>query len=100
MPDLRYDTEDIKATAQLFENTGKDMLDLKSKLSSQIAALKDTYWVSSGGEAFQEAYEDNWGDNIVKYVDVLNEMARLLKDAAGEYERLESRARALKIDDL
>lgn len=86
MPDLKYDTEMMRTVAGEYRDIAKTMNTLEKSLKKQISDLKGIYWKSDAGDAFQEAYEDGWANNVDKYVAVLNEMASQLDKAAGDYD--------------
>lgn len=86
MADLKYDTETMRTVANSYRETAVTMGNLEKKLKKQIADLKDIYWKSDAGTAFQEMYEEGWADNVDDYIAVLNEMARQLDKAANDYD--------------
>lgn len=95
MADLAFNTEELCGTAKVFRENAESMLKLKDDLRAKIQDLKDVNWKSTGGAAFQELYEDNWSKNVEKYGAMLKEMARMLDDAAKDYEALADKASQL-----
>lgn len=88
MADLKYDTEIMRTTAKNYRQIAITMSELQKKLKQQIGDLKNIYWKSDAGTAFQNMYEEGWADNVNKYMAVLNEMAEQLDVAADEYDKV------------
>lgn len=95
MADLKYDTEAMRTTANNYRKIATTMSELQNKLKRQIGDLKDVYWKSDAGTAFQDMYEDGWADNVNKYMAVLNEMAEQLDAAANEYDKVTEKLKAI-----
>ena len=86
--DLEFDTDVMKSSAQKFITIGNEMTELKDKLQKDINELKDNYWQSSAGDAFNELYSAEWGNNLDKYVLILQELSKILTKAVNEYEEV------------
>lgn len=100
MADLKFDTGALKTAAKNYRTTASNMATLRKKLQTDIGDLKSKYWKSKAGDAFQDMYEENWADNVDKYVAVMEELARLLDKASMDYEQLASKADKLKVDSI
>lgn len=100
MADLKFDTNSLKTAAENYRTTASDMKTLRKTLKTDIADLKSKFWRSNAGDAFQDMYEDNWAENVDKYVAVMEELARLLDKAAADYEQIATKADILKVDSI
>lgn len=96
MADLKYDTETMKNTANKYRDIANTMTDLQKILKNQIADLKNIYWKSDAGTAFQEMYENGWADNVDKYVAILNEMAKQLDAAYIKYDLVTAKLKEIE----
>ncbi len=88
MPDLKFNTEDMRNSAQQYRSIAEELANVKKTLKQQISDLKDIYWKSEAGEEFMNLYEDTWAVNVDKYVAVLEEMADILDRAAKDYDSI------------
>lgn len=95
MPDLKYDTETMRAAATSYRDIASRMSLLEKSLKGQIADLKGVYWKSDAGTSFQNMYEDGWAKNVDKYAAVLDEMAGQLEKAANEYDKITAKLRRI-----
>lgn len=86
MPDLKYDTTNMRISAAKYRQTAHTLLTVKNDLKREISDLKNIHWKTSAGTAFMSMYEDTWAVNVDKYVAVLVEMASLLERAASDYD--------------
>lgn len=100
MPDLKYDTDEMRTAAADYRDTAQTLDDVKTELRQQIAGLKSTHWRSDAGNAFLEMYEETWADNVTKYTAVLRHLAGLLDRAAGDYDGVSEQARQLSQMDV
>lgn len=96
MPDLKYDTETMRDTATKYREIATTMQDLQKTLKKEIEDLKNNYWKSAAGTAFQEMYEEGWSTNVDKYVKILEEMARQLDKAANDYDDITVKLNAIE----
>jgi WXG100 family type VII secretion target len=96
MAELKYDTGMMRETASNYRKIAGTMTDLEKSLKNQIADLKNVFWKSDAGTAFQNMYEDGWANNVDKYVAVLNEMAGQLEIAANEYDKISAKLREIE----
>lgn len=88
LPDLKYDTEELRNSAKRYRETAQKLTLLKDELKKSISDLKNLYWKSDAGTAFQELYEETWATNVEKYAAVMNEMAGQLEKAAADYDEV------------
>lgn len=96
--DLRYDTDAITKVINEYRTIATDMDKLKKDLSNLFVQLKDEDWKSKAGEAFSNKYEENWAENVDKYIAVVNELANILEHVNDNYYGpLVERAEALKL---
>lgn len=95
MADLKYDTDSMRTVASEYRAIAEKMSTLEVTLKNAISELKDEYWRSDAGDAFQEMYEEDWAKNVDKYVLVLGEMARQLDIAADDYDQVTARLREI-----
>lgn len=93
MPDLKFNLDEFDRAVSGYENTAKNISDLKDTLTRHIEDLKNIYWKSQGGDAFMEKYKDGWADVVDQYVIVLMEFAQMIQQARNEYADLEEQAR-------
>lgn len=87
-PDLMFDTEVMRKTADNLSKIGVDMRDSATELNKLLTELKDTYWTTNAGIAFQEMCEVNWEQNIKKYADLLDMLHDCLYSASDAYDDL------------
>jgi len=85
---LRYDTDAMREAANRLVSISNDMVSCKSDLNTSINKLVANYWQSDAGAAFQETYSSDWGTNVDKYVAVMRELAKMLRNAANEYDQV------------
>lgn len=83
---LRYDTEAMRTAATKYEGQASAMLKIKEDLNDSIKNLVTEQWRSKAGAAFEETYSADWGQNVDKYVSVLNELAEMLRTSANQYD--------------
>lgn len=95
MPDLKYNTSDLRDSAAKYRDIADEMKSVKTDLKKQISDLKDVYWKSEAGEEFMNLYEDSWATNVDKYVAVLREMASILEKAANDYDDVTSKIKTI-----
>ena len=86
LPDLKYDTEELRNSAKRYRETAEKLTQVKKELKKSISDLKNVYWKSTAGTAFQDMYEETWAVNVEKYAAVMKEMAGQLDKAAADYD--------------
>ena len=72
-------------SADEYGTLADDLERIKEKLQMSIAEMQSRYWVSDGGEAFMDLYEDSWADTVMRYASVLRELSIMLNKAASGY---------------
>lgn len=95
MPDLKFNTEELRASAHIYRQIGDELKSVKTSLKDQIADLKNVYWKSGAGDAFLELYEDSWAVNVDKYIAVLREMANILDRVATDYDSVTQKIKTI-----
>lgn len=95
MPDLKYDTDAMRESAEKYKDIADDLEEVKEVLKGQITDLKEVYWKTDAGEAFMNMYEDTWAKNVDKYIAVLREMSGLLNRAARDYDSVTSKLKTV-----
>lgn len=95
MPDLKYNTEDMRGSAEKYREIADELENVKKDLKKQIEDLKAVYWRSEAGNAFMKMYQDTWAVNVEKYIAVLREMARILDRAAGDYDSVTQKMKSI-----
>jgi len=97
MADLKYDTLTMRETAHKYREIAINLRDLQISLQKHIHDLKNTYWKSDAGAAFQSMYDDDCVKNLDKYVAVLDEMAGQLDKAARDYDSVTSKLQSFNV---
>ena len=85
MADVQYNVNNLMESADDYRALADQIGEIKEQLGVSIAQLKDRYWVSDGGSAFMQMYEESWADMVEKYILVLQELSILLNKAAVNY---------------
>lgn len=94
---LRYDTEVMRSQATRYQQTATKMREIKADLNRSIDTLVADFWQSEAGDAFKETYSSDWGENVDKYVAVLEEFAKMLREAAEEYDQVTRTAQRISL---
>lgn len=94
---LRYDTEKMRNSARKYESIANEMISVKNEINTQVKSLISNDWLSNAGIAFSEMYSSDWGNNVDKYVAVLQEFATMLRNAAKKYDEVTKLAERIRI---
>ena len=85
VPDLKYNTDDLMQAADEYVLLADDLERIKEELQRSIEEMQSRYWISDGGDAFMELYENSWADTVMRYASVLRELSIMLNKAASGY---------------
>ncbi len=100
MPDLQYDTGELRRSAKRYRDSADKMKKVKTELQKSISDLKTVHWKSEAGTAFQEMYENTWSVNAEKYAAVMEEMASQLERAAEDYDDVTRKLKSIEGIDI
>lgn len=102
MADFKIDTSAFTAvkTSYTEASHGSDglggMMGIVKSLNSKIEDLQNAKWKSDASQLFFQKYNNQWAENVKKYVAVIDCMSELIAKAQSSYENLAAEAEKLK----
>ena len=87
--DLAFDTDALRKCGNRYSEVAKRLEDLATTLTQNLAQLRDEGWTTPAGTAFETMVNEDWKENVDKYVDLLETLDQILDEAAMYYENLE-----------
>lgn len=102
MADFKIDTSTFTAVKQSYTDAScgsygsGGMMDIVNHLNQQINNLQNINWKSDASQLFYKKYNNQWAENVKKYVAVIDCMSDLISKAQSSYENLATEAEKLK----
>ena len=96
--DFCFDTGVFDRAASVFTAKSDELNQIQNDLVSAIDNLKTTGWQSKAGDAFFNTIQVNWASDIIRYCDLLDALAKIVREAKTEFNNVENDAKNLKID--
>ena len=85
---LAFDTTQMRKYAKEYTNIAQNLENIAKEFNDCLITLKNDGWTTPAGSAFQKMTEENWSENINKYVALLKTLAKILENASSKYDRL------------
>lgn len=101
MADLKFDIEKIRSMKErcddLINNEENGLTAVANKLNESLEGLKND-WHTPAGEKFFADLDDEWTEQVEKYVGIVEAVSGLLEVAITEYTPVKEMAEQLNIE--
>ena len=86
--DLAFDAASFREYGRRYRQIAVELRNMAAGLDECLQELSDSGWTTGAGKEFHEMTKINWKENIEKYAGLLEALADVVAEAAGQYEEL------------
>ena len=92
---LKFNLDELDKMKKKLEEAADDLAKCKEQTLSSLEKLK-TDWNTTAGEKYTKEIDTDWGDEVDKYIKVINAVGELISEAITQYKTVESEVENLK----
>lgn len=95
---IKFDLQGIREIADRYKEYGEEMGQIADKLQETMNTLVSKDWKGKASMALKKAVGDDWCKTVIRYVELMRNLQRVLHQVTATYEEILREARALDID--
>lgn len=91
---VKFDISAMDSMINELDATAQELQELSVKLMGEIDQLKRD-WKTDAAKVFTEKFDDGWAGQVKEYIEVVNSVNELLKEAKSQYIQIEEKANSI-----
>lgn len=94
-----YETEVFARASKVFNDSATTLKTMKDSLVTRIDDLRSVGWKSDAGNSFFEIIDQNWSNDIERYVDLMEDLSTMITYAIEQFEEVSEQAKSIKYEE-